>query len=194
MGKKDEQLVAQFISGDETAFEQLVDRYLKPLFNFTLQLVGDANVAEDIVQEVFVKVWKNIAKYDADKKFSTWIFAIAKNTAYDFLKKKKSIPFAAFEKEDGSNLLEYVEDETILHSHALLQKMDNAKNAQEFLNSLSPQNKTILLLHHTHGFALAEIAQIMGHSPNTIKSKYRRAILSLRNQFSSKAPESDPAS
>jgi RNA polymerase sigma-70 factor, ECF subfamily len=185
MGKTDEQLVARYISGDEQALEALVDSYLKPLYNFTFRLVGDSAAAEDIVQEVFVKVWKNIAKYEADKKFSTWIFAIAKNTAYDWLKKKKSIPFAAFEKEDGTNLLEYVEDETILHSHALLQKMDDAKNAQEFLNSLSPQNKTILLLHHKHGFALSEIAEIMGHSNNTIKSKYRRAILSLRNQFSS---------
>jgi len=190
MGKTDEQLVAQFIGGDEQALSALIDRYLKPLFNFTLQLVKDNQVAEDIVQEVFVKVWKNLDKYNADKKFSTWIFAITKNAAYDWLKKKKSIPFAAFEKEDGTNLLEYVEDETILHSQALLQKMDDAKSAQEFLNALSPQNKTILLLHYQQGFALAEIAQIMGHSPNTIKSKYRRAILSLRNQFSSKSKPS----
>jgi len=190
MGKTDEQLVAQFISGDEQALSALIDRYLKPLFNFTLQLTRDSQVAEDIVQEVFVKVWKNISKYDAEKKFSTWIFAITKNAAYDWLKRKKSIPFAAFEKEDGTNILEYVEDETILHSHSLLQKMDDAKNAQEFLNTLSPQNKTILLLHHQQGFALSEIAQIMGHSNNTIKSKYRRAILSLRNQFSSKSKPS----
>jgi len=190
MGKTDEQLVAQFISGDEQALSALIDRYLKPLFNFTLQLTRDSQVAEDIVQEVFVKVWKNISKYDAEKKFSTWIFAITKNAAYDWLKRKKSIPFAAFEKEDGTNILESVEDETILHSHSLLQKMDDAKNAQEFLNTLSPQNKTILLLHHQQGFALSEIAQIMGHSNNTIKSKYRRAILSLRNQFSSKSKPS----
>jgi RNA polymerase sigma-70 factor (ECF subfamily) len=147
-----------------------------------------------------VKVWKNIAKYNETKKFSTWIFAIAKNTAYDFLKKKKTLPFASFENEEGVNVLENIEDQTMLHSQALLQKMDNVKDAEEYLNSLSPQLKTILLLHYKQGFSLVEIAEILGAPTNTIKSKYRRAMLSLRNVYSSKsannedAPETSPAS
>ena len=107
MQYSDEQLVQQFLAGDEKAFEKLVEKYLKPLYNFIFQLVRDKDTANDITQDVFVKIWKSISSYDSQKKFSTWIFAIAKNTAFDFLKKKKTIPFAAFGNESGKNFRVY---------------------------------------------------------------------------------------
>lgn len=194
MKKTDEQLIEEYLAGSEAVFEQIVERYLKRLYNFVFQLTRDGAAAEDIVQDVFVKVWKNISSFNAEKKFSTWIFAIAKNVAYDFFKKKKAIPFSVFENEDG-NILEYIEDETILHSRELLQKIDNAKEAQDLLASLPIQTRTILLLHHVQGFSLAEIAEILGHRTNTIKSQYRRTILHLRKNlsFRKSAPESSSA-
>jgi RNA polymerase sigma-70 factor (ECF subfamily) len=186
MQYSDEQLVQQFLAGDEKAFEKLVEKYLKPLYNFIFQLVRDKDTANDITQDVFVKIWKKISLFDEQKKFSTWIFAIAKNTAFDFLKKKKTVPFTAFENENGENFLEFIEDKSIPHSDELLRLIDEKKDVANFLDSLSPQMKTVLLLHHVHGFSLAEISEIMGHSHNTIKSKYRRAIIFLREQISSK--------
>jgi RNA polymerase sigma-70 factor, ECF subfamily len=186
MIKTDEQLASEYLAGNEAVFEQLVERYLKWLYNFVFQLTRDKAAAEDIMQDVFVKVWKNLSSFDTEKKFSTWIFAIAKNTAYDFLKKKKSIPFSTFENEDGESILEYIEDETILHSHELLQKMDNTKDVQELLASLPVETRTILLLHYNNGFSLVEIAEILGHPSNTVKSRYRRAIMQLREQLFSK--------
>jgi len=73
-----------------------------------------------------------------------------------------------------------------LHSEEFLKIIDAKKDVQRYLNSLEPQIKTILILHHFHGFTLAEISEIMGHPQNTIKSKYRRAIIFLREQISSK--------
>jgi len=186
MKYSDEQLVKQFLSGDEKAFEKLVEKYLKPLYNFIFQLVHDKETANDITQDVFVKIWKSMSSYDSQKKFSTWIFTIAKNTTFDFLKKKKTVPFAAFENESGENFLEFIEDESIPYSNELLRIIDEKKDVANFLDSLSPQMKTVLLLHHKHGFSLVEISEIMGHPQNTIKSKYRRAIMFLREQISSK--------
>ena len=182
----DEMLVKNYLENDQKALEVLVYRYLRPLYNFVLQLVGDGQVAQDLVQEVFVKVWKHAKSFDQKKKFSTWIYAIAKNATIDYLKKKKALPFSAFENENGFNILENIEDQTILHSNALLQKMDNAKEVEEYLNSLSPQLKTILLLHHQQGFSLIEIAEIMKTPANTIKSKYHRALIFLRSLSSAK--------
>lgn len=184
MEYSDEQLVGQFLSGNGKALEVLIERYLKPLYNFAYRMTGDKAVSEDITQEVFVKAWKKMSSFDAQKKFSTWIFAIAKNTAFDFLKKKKTIPFSSFESKDGENFLEYIEDKNALYSNEFLKIIDSKKDVQEYLDALNPQEKTILILHHVQGFSLAEISEIMGHSSNTIKSKYRRAILQLRNQFS----------
>lgn len=182
--KKDEQLLEDFIGGDEQAFEMLVDRYLKPLYNFTFQLVGDKTASEDIVQDVFVKVWKNLKRFNQEKKFSTWLYAIAKNTAFDWLKKKKALPFSFFETADGINFLENIEDQTISNTEALWERMDNTKDAQNFLASLSPKLRTVLFLHHNEGFSLVEIAEIFGQPSNTVKSQYRRAIFSLREKFS----------
>ena len=177
----DEKLVANFCGGDEKALEKLIDRYLKPLYNFTFQLVRDENVAQDLVQEVFVKAWKHLDSFDQKRKFSTWLYAIAKNAAYDNLKKKKALPFSTFEKADGSNFLEIIEDQTILNSTELWQQMDNAQDAQQFLDVLSPEMKTIFLLHFQQGFSLVEIAEILGAPSNTVKSQFRRAIIFLKN-------------
>jgi RNA polymerase sigma-70 factor (ECF subfamily) len=194
MKYSDEQLAAQFLSGDEKAFETLIERYLKPLYNFAYQMTRDKAAAEDITQEVFVKVWKKIASFDSGKKFSTWIFAIAKNEAFDWLKKKKAISFSAlnhyrvqgktFENENSENFLEFIEDENALHSEEFLRAIDSKREINNLLNSLHPQTKAILILHNIYGFSLSEVSEILGHSPNTIKSKYRRAIIFLRNQFS----------
>ncbi len=181
MNISDEQLVQKFRSGDEKALEKLIDRYLKQLYNFTFQLVGDQNVAQDLVQEVFVKMWKHLASFDKNKKFSTWLYAIAKNSAYDWLKRKKTLPFSVFESADGGNLLEIIEDQNFLNSTDLWQKMDNAKDAQRFLDTLSPEMKTIFLLHFQQGFSLVEIAEILGAPSNTVKSQFRRAIIFLKN-------------
>ena len=200
MAITDEKLVQDFLRGEQKALETLIDRYLKPLYNFSFHLVGDGQVAEDIVQETFVKVWKHAASFDGSKKFSTWVFAIAKNAAYDFLKKKKTLPFSSFENEEGNSVLENIEDETILYSEKLLARMDAVSDVQDFLSSLSPQAKAIILLHHQQGFSLVEIAKILDTPANTIKSKYHRAIIFLKNMASSAgieekaAPETSPAS
>jgi RNA polymerase sigma-70 factor (ECF subfamily) len=191
MIKNDSEIVNCFLEGDEKSFESLVDRYMRPLYNFVFQIVQDRAQAEDIVQEIFVKVWKNLKSFDQNKKFSTWIFAIAKNTSFDFLKKKKSLPFSFFENEDGSNILEYIEDKNILHSEELFLKMDNNKELKSFLKKLSPKERSIISLYYEQGFSLVEIAEIFGSSSNTIKSIYRRSILNLRGKYFAKESASE---
>lgn len=185
MEKNDAQIIEEILAGDQRQFACIADRYLKPLYGFVFRLVGDGAVAEDICQDVFIRVWKNMAAFDAKKKFSTWIFAIAKNAAFDYLKKKKSTPFAFFDDESGTNILEYIEDENVLDSIVILEKIDNEKALNEFLQELSPKSRSILLLYHGQGFSLAEVAEIFGSSQNTVKSIYRRSILALREKFAS---------
>lgn len=190
----DELLVKKFLKGDEKAFEKIVEAYLNRLFKFAYQLTGDSAMAEDIVQESFVKVWKNLAIFDEKKKFSTWIFAITKNTAYDFLKKKKAVPFSAFQIEEGENALEQIEDIAIKSGVEFHRAMDNEKEVRQMLAKLEPHQCTIVLLYHEQGFSLVEIAEILGFSHNTVKSTYRRSILTLKKIFKKDAPEIFPAS
>ncbi|EKD58390.1 MAG: hypothetical protein ACD_56C00141G0020 [uncultured bacterium] len=192
MEKVDEKLVEEYLEGDGKALDFLVEKYLKPLYNFIFQLTQDSAASEDIVQETFLKMWKNLDKFDGEKKFSTWIFAIAKNTAFDWLKKKRAIAFSSIEGDEGENYFDTIEDESMLHSENLLAKIDSVENAKLLLSQLSPQMQAVLLLYHKYGFSLVEIAQIMGRPSNTVKSGYRRAIAGLRKNFSDKMPYLKP--
>lgn len=183
MEKNDADIVTEILAGNHQQFEVIVDRYMKPLYGFVFRVIGDGAAAEDVVQDVFVKTWKNLEKFDAEKKFSTWIFAIAKNAAFDYLKKKKTFPFAFFAEEDGATILEYIEDERIMGTAALLGKIDDRHTLEAFLNELPVKSKSILLLYCIEGFSLSEIAQMFGSSQNTIKSIYRRSILTLRSKM-----------
>ncbi len=180
LSKTDSELVADYLAGEEAVLEELVEKYLKPLYNFVYQLTHDSGAAEDIVQDVFVKMWKNLDSFDREKKFSTWIFAIAKNAALDWLKKKRSFSFSFFSSEAEANGLDEIEDDSAWHGNDLLELIDNRKDIEKLLSTISSEAKTILLLHQVHGFSLMEVSQIMGQSSNTTKSKYRRAILNLR--------------
>ena len=90
----DEHLVSKYLSGEKEALEILIRRYLKPVYGFVYKYTGGVSETEDISQDVFIKVWKNLKKFDQVKNFKTWLFTIAKNTTLDFLRKKKMIPFS----------------------------------------------------------------------------------------------------
>jgi RNA polymerase sigma-70 factor (ECF subfamily) len=131
MNRSDQQLVINYLEGDEKSLEILFCRYLKPIYNFTYRYVGDKQNAEDITQEAFVKVWRNIKKFDQSKSFKTWLFFIAKNSCIDFLKKKKTIPFSEFETEDGGNLI----IDTLADSSPLPQEMLDRAGMAQILDS-----------------------------------------------------------
>ena len=103
MAFSDKELIEQYISGDECAFGALVELHIKSAYNYVYRLCKDKSDAKDITQEVFLKVWKNIKKYKPEQNFKTWLFAIARNTTVDWLRKKKHIPFSHFENQDGEN-------------------------------------------------------------------------------------------
>lgn len=164
----DEQLIADYLKGDEGALEILIKRYLKPIYSFTFRFVGDSATAEDITQETFVRVWRNLKKFDKNKKFKTWIFSIAKNASIDWLKKKKAVPFSNFENENGENSLINKLADFILPPKEPLLAMAMEKLPSKYRMTLS--------LRYDDQFTFREIAERLGESINTVKSKHRRAI------------------
>jgi RNA polymerase sigma-70 factor (ECF subfamily) len=158
----DGQLISNYLKGDEKSLEFLIKRYLKRIYNFVYHYVGNAQETEDITQDVFVKMWKNLNKFDQEQKFSTWLYAIAKNASIDFLKKKKSLPLSDFAMNKLVNEIIFSEDEL---AYAM--------------EKLSPECRKIISLHND-AFSFKEIAGMLGKSINTIKSRYRRSIINLK--------------
>jgi RNA polymerase sigma-70 factor (ECF subfamily) len=177
--EEDRKLIEEFIEGNEYSFEKLLRKYLKPIFNFVCQLSGDFHVAEDLTQETFVKAWKNIKKFDRERSFKTWIFTIAKNTTYDYFKKKKTIPLSNFIDEEGNNRLDNISDGSILPDE-ILERKDIAIEMEKKLEEIPERYRIILTMRYKNDFSLLEISEILDIPYNTIKSGHQRALQSLR--------------
>ena len=188
--ESDEQIVALYKEGNKEVFKVLIDRYTSLLYNFTARLT-DKNNANDIVQETFIKVWKNLHKFDGAKaSFKTWIFTIAKNTTTDFLRKKKSLLFSDLEKnederdfESSNSFSENITDKELLPDEAL-QKIQDSDFLNKTLEKISLNHRTILILHYQEDMTFDQIGKILKKPLNTVKSQHRRAIIELRKILS----------
>jgi RNA polymerase sigma-70 factor (ECF subfamily) len=181
--KSDKQLVEDYLHGDEESLEILIKKYIRPIYGFVYSYIGDpfcAGDAEDITQDVFVKVWRNLKKFNSSKSFRTWIFSIAKNATIDWLKSKRTVPFSAFENAEGQNpFLETLEDKYPL-ADAVFEKATVAQIIQSAVNKLLPKYQAVLSFYYNDDLNFREIAQKTGEPLNTVKSRHRRALLMLK--------------
>jgi len=178
--RSDEKLVSQYLKGDEKSLEILIKRYLKPIYSFVYRYIGNAQDAEDITQDTFIKAWRHLKRFKPQKKFKTWIFTIAKNTAIDFLKKKKDIPFSQFENEEGENIItETLADTSPLPSEPL-EHQDVSRILSEAMGKLSPKYRTVLFLRYNDHFTFREIAEVLSEPLHTVKSRHRRTLIQLK--------------
>ncbi len=187
----DKQLVINYLKGDEESLETLIKRYLKPIYSFVYRYAGDEQEAEDITQDVFLKVWRNLKKFDQKKKFKTWIFSIAKNASVDFLRKsrsasggKRTIPFSDFENEKGENIFA----ETLADKNPLPDELFKRAGITEVIsaaiNQLAPKYRMVLSARYHSQSTFREIAENLNEPLNTVKSRYRRALIILRKLLS----------
>src|SRR3712207_8050797 len=98
----DSAVVSAFLNGEERAFTELVERYQTRLLNFIFRTIGDRERAEDLVQEVFVRVYRHLHRFDRTKKFSTWIYTIASNLAKNELRNRSRNPLVLFQTMKAS--------------------------------------------------------------------------------------------
>lgn len=179
MDNIDRQLIANFLAGDEKSFETLVKGYLPAVHNFLRQMISDQAVLDDLAQETFIKAWKNLRRFDAEKKFKTWLFTIAKNTAFDFFRKKKTIPFSDFTDEEGYNFLENMPEDKILPDE-ILARADPSASFEKKMQELPTIYRTLLTLRYKEDFSLLEIAEILQLPYNTVKSRHKRGLFKLK--------------
>ncbi len=176
----DEKLIHQYLGGDEKSLEFLIAKYLKPIYGFIYKNVGDSAQAEDITQEVFLRVWKNLKKFDQNKNFKPWLFQIAKNASIDFLRKKKTVSFSRFENEKGQNV--FIEN-IVAKPANLIGKLSDKKVLSTAMQGLDQKEQKIIKMRHDDGLSFKEIADILKKPLNTIKSRHRRILLRLRRNI-----------
>ena len=180
MKESDAEIVAMVIEGADGAFEELVHRYTTLIYNFAYRLTSSTDFAEDITQDTFIKVWKNINKYNQSYSFKAWIFTIARNTTTDLLRKKKSILFSNLDNEDSSPFESTIADDAELPSEALM-KLEDSEYLNSVLKKLPLNYQSVILLRYQNDMTFEEIGEVMNKPLNTVKSWHRRGILKLRD-------------
>lgn len=178
----DEKLVELYLQGDELALQILVRKHTRNLYNFVAQFVGYGQNAEDVVQESFIKAWKNLKKFNPLKKFKPWLYHIARNTAIDYLRQRKlavSLP-DSFADDEEKNEADYFVDPAPLPLEQAITS-ETKQSIQKLIKTLPQIYSTVLKLYYLEEFSLPEIAEILAEPVDTVKSRHRRALIRLRS-------------
>jgi RNA polymerase sigma-70 factor, ECF subfamily len=176
----DNELVLLAKAGNDKALETLIGRYLPLVYGACLRYLKNQDDAEDVAQETFVKVWRNLKKIDPQKNFKAWTMEIAKNACLDVLKKKQAVPLSAFDDSEGYNPIV----ETMVSPEPSPAEAAEISLLSKFLNSsiekLSPAYQKVLSLYYKEGLNFREISEATDEPLHTVKSRHRRAIIGLR--------------
>lgn len=186
MIENDKQIITDYLEGKTGDFSLLVENNIKLVYRYAFRIARDVEDAEDITQETFVKVWKNIHKFDTDKNFKTWLLGIAHNTAIDLLRKRRSFVFSDFDTEKGGNsITDFLPDPGLL-SPELFEQIELKNILDEALSELSPSYREVLTLYFEEDLTFKEIGEVLGKPLNTVKSQQRRALQALKELLTGK--------
>jgi RNA polymerase sigma-70 factor (ECF subfamily) len=190
LAQSDEELVGAFLAGDEESFALLVERYLSFVYKFVYRYLRNIDDTNDVTQETFIKAWKYLRKFDTKKKFTTWILTIAKNTALDFIKRKKPMLFSKIEEGDGdldAFLAPYLEAPDLPAD--IIERKHIKADLEAALQEITPGYRAVLSLRYNEHLKFREIADVLQEPIDTVKSKHRRGLVLLRKALGSKMDE-----
>lgn len=179
----DESLMLRYRDGDVRAFEVLVTRHRKAIYNFILRFVRDAAQAEDVLQDTFLRVIKSADAYEKQAKFTTWLYTIARNLCVDAARRGKHRKAASLDApvgdEEGAALIDLVAGgDAGADKQAISREL--GVRLKKAIESLPDEQREIFLLREVSDLQFNEIAQIVGCPENTVKSRMRYALEKLR--------------
>ena len=180
----DIRLMLRVRDDDQTAFAELVDLYNHRLVTVMHHLVGNAEEAEDLAQEVFLRVYRGRKKYHPKAKFSTWLFTIANNLALNALRSRQRKPVIPLNVRDSGPLgprpAEQLVRDKESHPSQRMQQQELAAIIQEALEGLNERQRVAVVLNKFEDMNYAEIAEVMDLSTKAVKSLLSRARENLR--------------
>jgi RNA polymerase sigma-70 factor (ECF subfamily) len=182
----DSQLLSQYLNGNEEAFAVLLNRHKDRVYTTIYLIVKDRYLAEDLMQEAFVKAIKTIrsGRYNEEGKFLPWILRIAHNIAIDQFRKEKRYPTVVM--EDGSNVFNTLEfsEESIEAEHI---KQDTYQLLKQYIKELPEAQREVLVMRHYMQMSFQEIADATNVSINTALGRMRYALINLRKKLKDKS-------
>ncbi len=178
----DFELINQIIKQDKQLFTELVSRYKNLIFSVIMRMVNDKEEANDLAQEVFIKVYKNLDKYSPEYKFSTWVMRIATNHVIDYRRKKKQeyIPLDEVLYESSESLDKSIPVDELSPEIVFFKKEDN-KRLKEVVDDLPDMYKIPIVLFHEKGLSYQEISDVVEEPLSKIKNRIFRGRKMLKD-------------
>ena len=174
MKNNDVTLIQRVLAGDETAFAELVKKYQKPVHTLAWRKIGDFHIAEDITQEVFLKVYQRLHILKDPHQFSGWLYVITANLCATWLRKKR-IQTQPLEDTETTMIQEDTYSRHVVEERMKTSAESQREVVKKLLAKLKESERTVMALHYLGEMTVAEISRFLGVSTSTIKSRLRRA-------------------
>lgn len=189
----DEALMEEFQRGDAKAFEVLLRRHERAVYHFLYRMTQNPSVAEDLLQDVFLRVVHHAKDFQGRARFSTWLFTIARNLSHDHARRQKfrnhaSLDAPLSQEGEGASRLDFVPSRDASPHENIVAK-DLVARLQKALQTLSEDQREVFLLREKMGLPFKEIAQIVGCPENTVKTRMRHALEKLSKALESENEE-----
>lgn len=176
---EEEALIAAAVNGSAYAWEKLVKRYEPRLYNHGLRLTGNPTDAMDLMQEVFLGVYRNLHRFRGDAKFSSWIFRIAHNKAVDMNRRKKLMTVQS-KPDDGYDILDTLPGEAKAEPEHRINEAELNSQILKLLAQLPMEQRLIVECKIFQSLTFEEIAELQDMSVNTAKTRFYTALKKLK--------------
>lgn len=171
----DAALVRRALDGSQPAYGELLRRYERPIYTLILRMVHDASLAEDLAQDAFLKAFSALARFDASRKLSSWLFKIAHNTTLDHLRRRQPATVPIGGRDEAAAGLEAVlVDESVESPLVAAERGDLARDLELALGRIRGDYREILVLRYQEGQSYSEISEITGLPLGTVKTHLHR--------------------
>ncbi|MBR6253465.1 MAG: sigma-70 family RNA polymerase sigma factor [Clostridia bacterium] len=180
---REKELLYKAKQGDMDAFEQIIKLYEKKICQTIFYMVKNDSQVEDIAQEVFIKVYKNLSKFNEQSSLYTWIYRITMNACFDEIKKEKKVYHLSnyIDTDDGEQEIEYEDEKQNVDE--IVERKLNKEVLIKAIKSLNEEYRSLIVLRDIRGFSYWEISDMLNMKLGTVKSKISRARESLKKEL-----------
>jgi RNA polymerase sigma-70 factor, ECF subfamily len=178
----DRELVATAIGGYEKSFEELVRRYQRPISAYVYRMVGNYESALDLTQEIFIKIYNSLNRYNAEFKFSTWIYKIAHNSAVDHLRRNSTREQSIINGTEDDQFELPIECGRLTPEQESERK-ERRGEIEAVVKTLPTNYRELIILRHSQDLTYEEIVEVTGLPLGTVKNRLFRAREMMRQQF-----------
>jgi len=169
-------ILAKCKNGDPVAWNQMINAYSKAVYNIALNFFAERDIAQDVTQEIFIKIYHNLDKFREDKNFSSWVFTLSRNYCIDYWRKNKKYFLHTQELDEKLSVGNPSPEENLINESEIEKLRKN-------ISQLEPELRLILILRDIQDLSYQEIAKNFSIPEGTVKSRINRARLKLAQAF-----------